>query len=439
MRHLIILGTVVGIGCAACAMARAEYGMQQPGYVYTGDQSETSPSDQSATAEDADATVTDQDTCGCGSCGCDPCCCGGGLLDCCLGDAWTLRDELTPCSDINYGGWFQIGYNSEQTRLSDSPGDLGAMNDYPDHLALHEAWFYVEKVAEPTCCDADWGFRFDILYGTDAQKTQAFGNENNVWDVSLDNGVYGWAMPQLYGEVAYGDWSVKAGHFFGIEGYEVVPATGNFFFSRSLTHFNSEPYTLTGVLAAYKGLDCLTVYGGWTLGWDTGFDQFGSGNSFLGGVSADVTEDVTVTYTSMAGNFGWHSGDRDGYSQSIVTDLALTNCLNYVVQTDYIQTNGVYYDPNFAGEEISIIQYLLYDINDCLAVGGRLEWWKSNEVTDDGFSASFQEVTGGINYRPHANVVIRPEIRYDWTNESVAANTELYNVTVFGIDAIVTF
>ena len=51
----------------------------------------------------------------------------------------------------------------------------------------------------------------------------------------------------------------------------------------------------------------------------------------------------------------------------------------------------------------------------------------------------YQEITGGVNYKPHANVVVRPEIRYNWTNESVANGTEDFNNTVFGIDAIVTF
>ena len=71
--------------------------------------------------------------------------------------------------------------------------------------------------------------------------------------MTFDNGIYGWAMPQAYGEVGYGDWSVKVGHFFTPVGYEVVPATGNFFYSHSLTLFNSEPFTHTGVLGTYSG------------------------------------------------------------------------------------------------------------------------------------------------------------------------------------------
>jgi hypothetical protein len=385
--------------------------------------------------------VSEDSACDCQACGCDPCCCGGsGLLSCCLGDPWTMHDALSPCSDINYGGWVQAGYNDRQERLSSAPGDLYAMNDYPDHLDLHQSWFFVEKVAKPTCGGADWGFRFDILYGTDAQKTQAFGNEHNVWDVSLDHGVYGWAMPQLYGEVAYGDLSVKIGHFFALMGYEVVPAPQNFFFSHSLAMFNSEPFTQTGVLAAYKASEDLTIHAGWTLGWDTGFDQYDGGNSLHAGFISQVTDDVKFSYMCTAGNFGWRSAGQDGYSHSIVGDLALTDCLRYVVQSDLVHTEGLYADPTYAGNDVGIVQYLFYTLNDCWGLGTRLEWWKSNSVVGNSdASTSFYELTGGINYRPQANLVIRPEIRYDWSPTDLVANGEDYDEVMFGIDAIVTF
>jgi hypothetical protein len=430
MKHLTVLCTVLATSFATCAMALAEYGVQQPGYVFTGQQAEPSPSDQPA-ASDTGAAATDQAACGCqDNCCCNDCC-GGGLLSCCLGDPWTLKDELTPCSTINYGGWFQAGYNNDPTRLSRFYGEGLSFNDVPDMLALHQAWFYVEKEADPTCCCADWGFRFDILYGTDAQKTQAFGNELNRfgdprgWDNPWDYGVYGWAIPQLYGEVAYGDWSIIAGHFFTIEGYEVVPAPENFFFSHSLTMFNSEPFTHTG------------VYAGWTLGWDTGFDQYGAGNNFLGGVKAELTDDVTATYTCTGGNLGWRSPDGDGYSHSVVIEAALTDCLNYVLQSDYVHSD---YARRFDDEDVGVDQYLFYTVNDCVALGARLEWWKSNIVT--GRAHSFDEVTFGLNYRPQANLVVRPEIRYDWAPAADRVNAAAgipYDEWVFGIDAIVTY
>src|SRR5690606_18259089 len=174
--------------------------------------------------------------CGCEepSCGCEDGCGSSGFLsgcllgDCCLGEPLGLGDELCGhCRSFDVGGWTQIGYHSEAARFSSEYDDLLAFNDVPHQVNLHQQYFYAEKVANAPAHGYDWGFRADIMYGTDAQKTQAFGNPRagtqgaGTFDASLDHGVYGWAIPQLYAELATGDWSFKVGHFYTIVGYEV--------------------------------------------------------------------------------------------------------------------------------------------------------------------------------------------------------------------------
>jgi hypothetical protein len=385
-------------------------------------------------------------SCGCENGCCNSCgCCDLGLDNCwpfccCCehGDPWTLQGCLQPCCDksITYAGWASIGYLSDNDRLSVAPNDLLSFEDNPDRLNLNQAYLYVEKVAATDSCCCDWGGRFDILYGVDAQKTQAFGNANNVWDVSLDHGSYGWAMPQAYVEAGWNNWSVKAGHFYTLVGYEVIPVTGNFFYSHSYTMFNSEPFTHTGVLFTNTANEKLTLYGGWTLGWDTGFDQNQGGSNFLGGFGWQATDELKYTYICTAGNLGFKG---DGYSHSNVLDFTLSEKWHYVLQSDYVNTNLATNNGN-QYQDVGVNQYLFYTINDCWALGSRMEWWKSNGVVyGDGNAASYQELTGGVNYKPTANVIVRPEIRYNWTNESVGNGTENFNNTVFGIDAIYTF
>jgi hypothetical protein len=334
-----------------------------------------------------------------------------------------------------------MGYYNHNERLSFDQSDGLAFRDYPHHANLDQAWLYVEKLAEADCCCADWGYRVDVMYGVDAQFAQAFGNPRaldgpnlGAWDASFDHGPYGWAMPQAYVQYAYGDWSWKIGHFWTPAGYEVVPATGNFFYSHSLTQFNSEPFTHTGALGQYSANDCMTWYLGWSLGWDTGFDQFGSGNIFLGGFTRNLNDSVTFTYITTVGNFGWRSGDQFGYSHHVVLVNELNSCWTWVLQHDYVHTDGTFADDGFQNEDYGVTNYLFYKLNDCWSVGGRFEWWKSNNVT--GFSDSFQDATVGLNYRPHANLVLRPEIRYDWTNEGAIDG---YNQWFFGADAVLTF
>jgi hypothetical protein len=340
-------------------------------------------------------------------------------------EAWTVWPE-DDCSGINVGGWFQAGYHSHAVPLSENYGDLLSFNDVPHHVNLHQSWLFVEKVADTECQCWDWGFRADIMYGTDAQKTQAFG-QNQGWDTSWDNGVYGWAIPQAYAELAVGDLSVIAGHFYTLVGYEVVTAPDNFFYSHALTMFNAEPFTHTGVLGTYSGIDNLELYGGWTAGWDTGFDINNGGSNFLGGFSTGLTDNVDFTYITTAGDFGWRGSQA--YSHSLVFDTVVTDCFNYVLQSDYKTVHDT-------GEElISIVNFLFYSVNECLALGTRVEWLRNNGDVI-GNPGDYYEWTTGLNIRPHANFVFRPELRYDWND---GADPALDSIWTFGVDAIFTF
>lgn len=356
---------------------------------------------------------------------------------------------------ITAGGWMQLGYHSDVTRGSVAPNDNLSFNDVPDALNLQQAWMWMEKKADGRC-GCDIGFRIDMMYGTDAQKTQAFGDPSAAnngrgfgsWDASFDNGRYGWAIPQMYVELAAGDFSIIAGHFFTIVGYEVVGAPNNFFYSHALTMFNAEPFTHTGALMTYSGIDDVTLYAGWTLGWDSGFKQYHdngtAGSSFLGGFGLNLTDDVTFTYITTFGDFGARSNlrtytgaanaanvhDRSAYSHSMVLDVTLSDKLNYVLQSDMVAVrNGVGHD------QIGVNQYLFYELNDTVSAGSRLEWFKSDSV-------SFYEVTAGLNIKLADNIVIRPEYRYDWSPTSPSALPPAgtnYNQSTFGIDGYITF
>lgn len=331
-------------------------------------------------------------------------------------------------SAITFGGWIQFGYTNNVTPLSTAPNDNLSFNDHPDRFNLHQGWLFAEKVADGSS-GLDWGFRIDVMYGVDAPQTQAFGNPAGSWDFGGDwtrGAGYGFALPQLYAELAKGDWSVKAGHFYTLVGYEVVTAPDNFFFSHALTMFNSEPFTHTGVIATYAAGDNATLYGGWTAGWDTGFDQLNNGSSFLGGFSTNLGDDVTFTYIATAGDLGWRG---NGYSHSLVFDMALTDKLNYVLQSDLVRTNDHDADPTTKGgdDDIGINQYLIYTVSEKIGVGCRAEWWKNE-------GASQYATTYGVNLKPMDNIMIRPEIRYDWKLPAPDRSA-----TIFGVDAIITF
>ena len=371
-------------------------------------------------------------TSGCG--GCDSCCtslCSRLFGNCCLGDAYEL---YTPgeCSQFDMGGWVQLGYHTQGV----NGNGTGLFNSYPNRVQLQQGWLWAERSTDTGGCGWDWGFRVDAVYGTDGPDTQAFGSDPSDWDNPWDYGsAYGAAIPQLYGTVAYNDLTIKMGHFFTIIGYEVVAAPDNFFYSHAFTMYNAEPFTHTGVLAEYAHNDCVTLWGGWTAGWDTGFTQEEGGSNFLGGVSLALTDNVTFIYATTIGDFGLGTGgSSNGYSHSIVVDVALSDRLNYVFQSDYVD------EPVFVGGDGDILgvnQYLLYSINDCWGVGARVEWYNDPDFGSDVYAGTL-----GLNYRPHANFVLRPEVRIDDyapANGAGAGGADLRDTTSFGIDAILTF
>ena len=349
-------------------------------------------------------------------------------------EPWTLFPESD--SGLSAGGWISAGFHSASNDL---------FNSDPERLNLHQAWLFAEQSAARDDGSLGVGFRVDFMYGTDAGDTQAFGNSldangnprrwDNVSSFQYDHG-YGLALPQAYVEVAKDNWSVIAGHFYTLIGYEVVTAPDNFFYSHAITMYNSEPFTHTGVLASIGvGGGDTTIYGGYTLGWDTGFDRFESGSNFLGGVSTPLGDKVSFTYITTIGDFGARGGDV--YSHSLVFDVALSDALNWVIQSDYLNV-GTTEEQN-----VGLNQYLFYTLNDMVALGTRFEWWRGDDVTgyaphgglslgpdEDHFAWTF-----GTNVSIERNFTLRPEIRFNWSDEDAAD----YSKTVGAMDLVMTF
>ena len=74
-----------------------------------------------------------------------------------------------------------------------------------------------------------------------------------------------------------------------------------------------------------------------------------------------------------------------------------------VFQNDWLDVS------EFDEDSYSINQYLFYTINDCVKLGGRIEWWKADPFGL--VQSSVYQATGGVNIFPHANLRVRPEIR----------------------------
>ena len=300
------------------------------------------------------------------------------------------------------------------------------------------------------------GGRIDLLYGTDFLYTQAAGLDGFAPDDWATNRYYGLAMPQLYGEVGNQTLNVKFGHFYTLIGYEVVPAIGNFFYTHAYTMQYGEPFTHTGVLGTWNPNDQLSIIAGITNGWDNWdvglptnqanpYAGSTSNASFLGAVtfsSSDGTQALTIANSSGNEASGAVNAAVPGQPfigarsvTSVVYTNELTDKLTYVYQSDIGYQAHANTDVQTQGQQTGsaywygVNNYVFYNFTDYLIGGFRLEWFSdvngyrvstggfrdgSLQGNGNGFAGNFWEATWGLNYFVGNNLVIRPELRYDW-------------------------
>ena len=346
---------------------------------------------------------------------------------------------------------------------------------------LNQLYLVSERVADGS--DGwDWGGRVDLLFGTDYLFTTARGLDayffketglENVasWDFSKD---YGLAMPQLYADFAVGGFNLRFGHFYSILGYEQVPAIGNFFYTHCFS-MQFSPFTFTGFLGSWQANDQLTIYAGIHNGWNNFSDSMpttgpwavqnrdypGSGSTagFLGGMdfaSSDGSQTLSIMTTTGNERTVLGINPRDGSlvgNRSLISTVytnKLTDRLTYVFQND----NGWQFNadvgpgnrdqPPGLAQWYSFVNNLFWKFNDQWVGGMRLEYFRDNNgyivsapIRNESvlgnlgywagdFAGNFWELTFGLNYYRSKNVVVRPELRYDWFTPNTPTTNRPY-------------
>ena len=324
-------------------------------------------------------------------------------------------DRIFGCTPggVCVGGWFNLGYHSNSN---------GLFNQHPNHLFLHQGYAHVEKFAQRGN-GFDWGFRFDVIYGVDGQDLQATRNSPqgapDDWDNSFDHGVYGWAFPQAFMEFATGSILTKAGYFYAPFGQESLMAVDNFFYSRTFARFYSRPRTMTGIISEID-TNMGTLFGGFSVGWNSAFENIGDATSFVGGIRRQMANGSCLLSTFTVGESGVF-GSAYGSTTSITTPLG--EKLFHRLDLDFYETD--------AFDDIGVTNQMVFQFNRCLGVGSRLEYYRTDRFGGDRSTWGW---TNGFNLKPHQNIVVRPEVRLDW---GPAAPTT--GKAIFAADAIILF
>ncbi len=346
--------------------------------------------------------------------------------------------ELMERLRLKLGAWVDAGY----THNFDDPRNRQNLpvtfNSWTRRFLFNQFNLYLERAIKPA--DRwDFGFRFDVMVGSDSQFTQALGLEISdagrqkiVGDTDHPNhNLTRLAFPQIYGEIYMpylGGVTLKGGHFYTLIGYEVVTAPDNFFYSHAYTMQYGEPFTHTGVLLSFNlPLPNLSMTVGAVNGWDSFSSDIDDAWNFIGGLSwsngVEGAGALSVSLSAIHGTVAGYHGKMDHLTRSLyslVVSYDLTEKLHLVLQHDHgwEEQLGDENDAHWYG----LNGYLTYDLNRIFSLGARMEWFRDDEgirVVGDGEPASFYEMTFGANIKPTNWINIRPEIRYDWAEGNV--------------------
>jgi len=353
---------------------------------------------------------------------------------------------------IVVGGWGNAGITYNAASPDNNFNGPVTFGDRSGEFQLNQLNLYVQRAVATEGSSWDFGGRFDVMFGTDAFFTQAYGVPGSDpvtgrpltrshWDLDLlgsdTNRFYDLAMPQAYLEayIPIGNGlNVKAGHFYTPIGYETVPAPDNFFYSHAYTMQYGEPFTHTGILGNYAVDQNWAVMGGAvtgsaTGGWDGGWDQ--QLGNWAGIAGTTWTSDDKGTSANIAGTYGAVSeqSNQSWGMYSIVLKHNVTDKTHLVLQHDHGYADGILGLGD--SEWYGLNTHLTYDVTDTVVAGVRGEWFRDQTgyrvgspgrtFADLSTGASFYAVTAGVTWKPTTWLNLRPNVRYDWVDGTNAA------------------
>jgi len=371
---------------------------------------------------------------------------------------------------INVYGWIQQGFAGN----IDSPSDrvnFGANLDWRSNdYRLNQIYFVSEKTLSH---EDKWsfGYRADFLIGNDAPWFVANGLFSGFTGYNVTSGIgvdgpasfrnvnaIGIDTPQFYAEthipnvITSGGIDIRIGKFYSLIGRDVYPAADTDFYSRTYENILATPFTHTGGLITLHVTPTFDVIAGVVVGWDVFIDN-NSMASFTGSFvwnSPDKRYNWTTSWIT-----GPEQPSNDRYYRTMFSSY-LTAKLDK--SGDWLLSTGGHFahEANAAinpdtGQRQNADWYgysanLFYQVLPKLRLNGRFEWFHDGEGTRTavlgrpGFRASFLGTTLGVTYTPWRNVIIRPELRVDWSPTARAYNDQKSKVQfVPAVDLIVRF
>ena len=352
-------------------------------------------------------------------------------------------------SRLQIRGHLQQGFTFNPDKPHDRQNFGRLFDDRANDYRFNQLTLTLEQVVHPERC-LDWGFKAQLMLGSDARFIHAIGTLDNLTDATIQPDVV-----ELYGTFhlrAGIDWDLKVGTFATLCGTETMDPTGNVLYSHSTIFNFGIPFKHTGFLLSAQLLHELALVGGVVTGINTGLEDNNDALSFHGGVIGKLFDD-SLSFT-LATHYGPENPDglagiNADADRRFILDLALAWNVNerWTLMTD-VNYGHDQARLGIGGEKpewYGLAQYVVCKATDKLDLVLRGEIFRDDDgfavvqfaQNDDfmdvqtghlsgldprtvgGGATTYYALTFGVNYRPCENVLLQAEVRYDRADGSL--------------------
>jgi Putative beta-barrel porin-2, OmpL-like. bbp2 len=390
---------------------------------------------------------------------------------------------------IHLSGQLDVGIIANPFRPATGLNWGQLMTDHANQVQMNQLLLTANKPLDPKDSDYQWGFKAQLMYGSDARYTQFLGELNRVdpdqrYQLDVVEANFLAHTPWLSSGGI--DW--KIGQYPTPLGYEVIDPSLNPFYSHSYIFQFGLPFKHTGGMGVWHATDLVDIYGGVDTGTNTTFGPLGDNNGAIGGLGGfglnllggNLTV-VSLTHfgpenaTRVLSPLGVNANGTWRFYHDTAVTWKVTDTITSVTELNWVR-DSYGFDGN-AVNGFGIAQYGSYALNDNWTLNARAEYWRDDNNffvasfpgnntfvafqqglstpfvhAAPGGSSTYGALTLGATYKPPipdwvTGLLIRPEIRWDHAftsnnpfNQNPPANSKgTTNSFTFGGDVVLTF
>ncbi len=382
---------------------------------------------------------------------------------------WPLMEALEkgPYGDIikadriKLYGWVNPAITFGTSRHSNIPE---VYNIVPNSLQLSQAIVILERITDSFQTDhMDWGFKITNLYGIDYRYTTAKGWFSD--QLLKHNQLYGYDPLQLYFDIyfphIFQGTILRVGRYISPIDIEAQLSPENYLYSHS-TMYSVDPYTFTGIQQIWRFSDrwfaMTAIQAGNDMAPWTDSSQ-PNGEFLLKWVSRN-NRDVLFGGVDSVGKGYYKNGHDDLQVSSFLWEHKFNNNLHNILEMYYIwqhdaRTGGTTVEgppePYFPGvgpgkvipgvsDSLGMVNYTAYKLGDKDRLVLRSDILADFQGQRLGYRTTYFEHTFGWAHYFYDWLIVRPEIRFDYTSGAKAIdNGTRREMFTFSMDAIIRF